>query len=379
MSLNNEQINFFRDNGYVPVESFFNPDETRAMQLEIARFKRAGLVRNVATDGDGKTTSQSQKNLQLCPMYDKSDIFKGLPFDSRVVEAISQLIGNPFRLHLDQVFLKPAGDGVGTNWHQDNAYFKLDDPMTGTAMWIAVHDANAINGTMRVIPRVFRDKFEHNRDGNSDHHIRCYPDETKAVLCELKAGGVLFFCYGTPHATGANGTTSDRAGAAFHFLRSDLPTMGSQHDHFRDINPGRPHITGPNASNGILEYGKDMRGAFRHEVAAILQSESVVKDWQSRELSASTCEKTMADLTNPRTIYLKGFLFLAAATLASAALLLEHPHLKTAILLALAVWCFARFLLFCVLRNPALRRSRFPFCGTPVLRAIPVDPSAPLV
>jgi hypothetical protein len=62
--------------------------------------------------------------------------------------------------------------------------------------------------------------------------------------------------------------------------------MGSQHDHFRDINPGRPHITGPNASNGILEYGKDMRGAFRHEVAAILQSESVVKDWQSRELSA---------------------------------------------------------------------------------------------
>jgi hypothetical protein len=54
----------------------------------------------------------------------------------------------------------------------------------------------------------------------------------------------------------------------------------------------------------------------------------------------------MADLTNPRTIYLKGFLFLAAATLASAALLLEHPHLKTAILLALAVWCFARFYYF---------------------------------
>ena len=79
MSLSNEQVNLFRDNGYVTVERFFTPDEARAMQLEIDRFKRAGLVRNVATDGDGKTTSQSQKNLQLCPMFDKSDILRLCP------------------------------------------------------------------------------------------------------------------------------------------------------------------------------------------------------------------------------------------------------------------------------------------------------------
>ena len=143
---------------------------------------------------------------------------------------------------------------------------------------------------MRVIPRVFREQFEHKRDGNSDHHIRCFPDESRAMLCELKAGGVLFFCYGTPHATGANGTASDRAGAAFHFLRSDLPTMGSQLDNFRDINPGRPHITGPRASHGVLEYGKDMRDAFRQEVAAILQGETLLKEIQShprRETAAA--------------------------------------------------------------------------------------------
>src|SRR5256885_8271765 len=118
MSLSKDQVNFFRENGYVTVEGFFNRDEARAMQLEIERFKRAGLVRNVATEGDGKTTSQSQKNLQLCPMFDKSDIFKAVPFDPRVVQAIEQLIGSPFRMHLDQVFLKSGGDGVGTAWHQ---------------------------------------------------------------------------------------------------------------------------------------------------------------------------------------------------------------------------------------------------------------------
>ena len=46
-------------------------------------------------------------------------------------------------LRLDQVFLKPPRDGMGTNWHQDNAYFKISDPLKGTAMWIAVHDATA--------------------------------------------------------------------------------------------------------------------------------------------------------------------------------------------------------------------------------------------
>ena len=54
----------------------------------------------------------------------------------------------------------------------------------------------------------------------------------------------------------------------------------------------------------------------------------------------------MPDLTNPRVIYFKGFLFLFAGLLASAILILESPRLKTALLLALAVWCFARFYYF---------------------------------
>ena len=55
----------------------------------------------------------------------------------------------------------------------------------------------------------------------------------------------------------------------------------------------------------------------------------------------------MGDLTNPRLIYLKGLLFLLCGALASGAILLDHPTLRTALLLALAVWCFARFYYFC--------------------------------
>lgn len=269
--LTSDHVRFFKENGYVSVPGFFLPDEARAMQLEIDRFKRTGLVRNVATDGDGKTTSAGKRNLQLCPMFDKSDIFKALPFDSRVVAAVAALIGEPMRLHLDQVFLKPAKDGAGTSWHQDNAYFQLDDPMQGTAMWIAVHDATIANGTMEVIPRAFAEKLPHSRDGGSDHHIRCYPDESRAMPIELKAGGALFFCYGTPHCTRGNATDRDRAGAAFHFLRTDA-NGGAFVKQWGVARPGNPHLAGPLASDGVQEYGKRMTGAFAREVEAILDA-----------------------------------------------------------------------------------------------------------
>jgi hypothetical protein len=50
----------------------------------------------------------------------------------------------------------------------------------------------------------------------------------------------------------------------------------------------------------------------------------------------------VADITNPRLIYAKGVLFLLCGLLASVLLILEHPTFKVGLLLALAVWCFAR-------------------------------------
>jgi hypothetical protein len=48
------------------------------------------------------------------------------------------------------------------------------------------------------------------------------------------------------------------------------------------------------------------------------------------------------DLTSTRLIYLKGFLFFLTGLLASTVILLDHPSLKVAALLAVAVWSFAR-------------------------------------
>ena len=276
-----DQIQLFQTQGFLAIPDFWNEREVRAMQAELERLKTDGLLRNVATAGDGKTQSQTKANLQLCPLFPHSDFFRAMPFAEKLVAAISQLIGDPVLLHLDQVFLKPAKHGAGTNWHQDNAYFQIPDPLKGTAAWTAVHGANQANGTMRVIPNSFRELLEHNRDPESDHHIRCYPDESKAQLIELPAGGVLFFCYGTPHATGANTSDKERAGIALHFLNADQ--NGEARGGF-EVEKRVP-LTGSNADGGQELYGEVVQGTWDSQVAR--SCEAVAGSGESIQYSAS--------------------------------------------------------------------------------------------
>ena len=265
LEANAEQITQFRTDGYTVFPHFFEADELAALRSELERFKREGLGRNVATEGDGKTHSTTKINYQIIPLNNKSNLMRALPFHPSVVRVLGQLIGDPFVRQLDQIFLKPGRTGAGTDWHTDNAYFKISDPSKATAMWIALHDATLANGTLHVIPGSFRQNFEHERDLTSDHHIHMQADESRAVPIEIAAGGAIFFNYGTAHATKANNTDHERAGLAFHFLRSDyIP------DFYAERNWGLVHVTGPQATGGEAEYGVRVAGTWQDEVRKLI-------------------------------------------------------------------------------------------------------------
>ena len=86
--------------------------------------------------------------------------------------------------------------------------------------------------------------------------------------CQLH-GGAAFFCYGTAHSTGENRTDRDRAGLGFHFLRTDFAAPEL-------IEPNRqvrPHLTGPEASGGLREYGVKVAGLWDREVERVLAAE----------------------------------------------------------------------------------------------------------
>ena len=78
----------------------------------------------------------------------------------------------------------------------------------------------------------------------------------------------------------------------------------------------------------------------------------------------------MADIQNPRLLYVKGLLFLSLGVLASAMIIGEQPTLKTVVLLAISIWAFARayYFAFYVIEHyidPGLSTlACCPFCVT---------------
>jgi len=266
-SLTPAQISAWKRDGFVAVPGFFDAGETRALQAEVRRLQAAGKLRNVATIGDGRTTSTTVFNMQLCPAAPHSPLIRALPFSRKVVGAVTALLGDEVLLYLDQIFLKPGQHGVGTNWHTDNAYFQSRESTAGTGMWIAIHDANRANGTMAVIPRSHALDLTHERDPGSDHHITCAKavDPADEVVVELPAGGVLFFNWGIAHRTGGNATDHDRAALAYHFVDERRKPENWSTSYAGGTAP--PVLAGRGASSAAREWGSDQTGVFDRLVA----------------------------------------------------------------------------------------------------------------
>lgn len=71
----------------------------------------------------------------------------------------------------------------------------------------------------------------------------------------------------------------------------------------------------------------------------------------------------MADIRSPRLLYIKGALFLALGVLASTLLLMGDPRPRTAVLLAIAVWSFARAYYFAFYVITAYIDPTYRFAG----------------
>ena len=74
----------------------------------------------------------------------------------------------------------------------------------------------------------------------------------------------------------------------------------------------------------------------------------------------------MGDLKDPRLMYLKGFLFLVAGSIAAGALLVQNPTLVTLFLLGVAVWSFCRlyYFMFYVIEKYVDSSYRFAGIGS---------------
>ena len=86
------------------------------MRRSVQAFKSEGMLHDQSTG-----PADGVQNYQMHWLSEVSGLWRALPWEDRVMEAVTALLDCPnIEVHLDQMFLKPPKVGRGTLHHQDN-------------------------------------------------------------------------------------------------------------------------------------------------------------------------------------------------------------------------------------------------------------------
>lgn len=221
------QIAQFHDQGYLVVHNAFTPDEVQAA-LDGLLY----LVSGQNPDYKGVMLEKKAQgvDVQSLPAEQKQDYvrkfmdfvghearLKALAEHPKLIQLLTQLLGEPPQLFQDMAMLKPPRIGREKPWHQDHAYFDLPLTTTVIGVWIALDEATTENGCMVIYPNS-------HREGPVVHFSRrdwqicdTYDRYQGAMAVPLKPGGALFFHSLIHHGTPANASVQRRRAVQFHY------------------------------------------------------------------------------------------------------------------------------------------------------------------
>lgn len=223
-----QDVQFFRENGYLPARPFLSPDE-----VAVLRQRFYALLEG---KGEGKPLLQRELYrdergwiiIQVVNVWQADPAFYELLFHPRLTEAVARLMGTEtVRVWHDQVQFKPPRCGGPTIWHQDFPYWPVLEPPDLLSAWIALDDADLGNGCMHVVPRSHRWGTYRNgtvgsrrEDWGPDYDPSFVPggERVKVVPCPVPAGWVMFHHCLTWHGTAPNLSGRPRPGLAIHFM-----------------------------------------------------------------------------------------------------------------------------------------------------------------
>jgi phytanoyl-CoA hydroxylase len=223
-----EDVEFYKENGYLLVKGVFNQQEVEEMRNAVERI----LVKAAATKFDSNAAWQGDylppdelKKLVLKGFHDvhyHDASFTKAAIHPNMVDVLSQIIGPNVQLHHSKMLVKPPENGAAFPMHQDTPYFP-HEKHTMLAASVHFDDSDMENGCLCVIPGS-------HKAGLLDHVGKYYLDHKEYPLsmgtpCPAKAGDVLFFNYLTIHGSDANRSNRTRRNVLFQYRDPmDFPT-----------------------------------------------------------------------------------------------------------------------------------------------------------
>jgi len=153
--LSEEQVEFYRLNGYLAGVRILNKKQTQALRTEVDELTNPdhpGCELFYEYNSNESSNPATILFHALGGWRIKPGLHDALWNPSFLVPA-AQLLNAPVRFWHDQIFYKPARHGGLVAWHQDYSYWTRTKPMAHLSCWIGLDDSTKENGCLNYVPR----------------------------------------------------------------------------------------------------------------------------------------------------------------------------------------------------------------------------------
>lgn len=163
LRLDRQQLEFFRENGYIAGIRVLSEAQIDALCEELERFF------DPQHDGrelwyeyhTNESADPNQVLFHALGAWRIGEAFHDILWHRHITVPASQLLAVvaetaepalPVRFWHDQLFCKPAHHGGVVAWHQDYSYWTRTTPMQHLTCWIGLDDSTIDNGCLQYIP-----------------------------------------------------------------------------------------------------------------------------------------------------------------------------------------------------------------------------------
>ena len=152
--ITNEQINYYKDKGYLVVENAIPQDKLKELQKVTDEYV-ANSKDTVANDevydlaDDHSPTNPNLRRLKNPHLL--HDVYKNITEDACILDIVEKLVGKNIRRDHTKLNFKSARGGESIEWHQDWAFYPhTNDNLL--AFGLMLEDVTIENGPLQVIP-----------------------------------------------------------------------------------------------------------------------------------------------------------------------------------------------------------------------------------
>ncbi|MDE0181449.1 MAG: phytanoyl-CoA dioxygenase family protein [Caldilineaceae bacterium] len=228
-----EQIDFYRENGFVVLHDFLTPKELETWRDAVdGAVRRRGERRQLHhKDNKYKGTYYDYIFVQRVNLWMDSPEVRRLILDPRLGKLAAELAGvDGMRIWHDQALIKQPWANP-TGWHLDNPKWSYSSRDT-LSIWVALDDATLQNGCLYFLPGSHKtaDYDDVPIGENIGDIFRVYPQwqETMSAPAEMKAGSCSFHNGLIAHGAGANMTPGWRRAMTCGFMPDGCTFNGKQ-------------------------------------------------------------------------------------------------------------------------------------------------------